>query len=111
MCFILECWTGLKLKCVAPKLSHKSFGEAEREKLSLAKSARSHNVSDATFASALYSASVDDRATTRCFFELQEMGLEPRKHMYAEVDFRSSKLPAQSTSEYVVRLEVELLQM
>ena len=81
------------------------------EKLSSAKSARSHNVSDAAFASALYSASVDDRVTARCFFELQEMGLEPRKHMYAEVDFRSSKLPTQLALEYVVRLEVELLRM
>jgi hypothetical protein len=58
---------------------------------------------------AQYSASVDDRATTLCIFELQEIGLEPRKHMYAEVDFRSSKLPAQSTLEYVMSLEVLFL--
>lgn len=55
-------------------------------------------------ASARYSASVDDRATTRCFLELQEIGLEPRKHIYAEVDLRSSQLPAQPASEYVMNL-------
>jgi len=57
------------------------------EKSSLAKSARSHSVLEAAFASALYSALVEDRVTARCFFELQEIGLEPRKHMYVEVDF------------------------
>jgi hypothetical protein len=30
-------------------------------------------------ASARYSASVVDRATTLCFFKLQEIGLQPRK--------------------------------
>ena len=60
-------------------------------------------------AGAQYSASVDDRATTLCFFELQEIGLEPRKHMYAEVDFLSSKLPAQLASDYVMSLEVLFL--
>ena len=38
-----------------------------------------HIVSEAALARARYSASVVDRATTRCFFELQEMGLEPKK--------------------------------
>ena len=99
MCFILECWIGLKLKCVAPKLSHKSFREAEMEKLSSANSVRSHNVLEAAFVSALYSASVEDRVTARCFFELQEIGLEQRKHIYVEVDFRSSNyLPNQHWS-------------
>ena len=70
------------------------------EKPSSAKSARSHNVSELM----IMRQPID-------FVELQEMGLEPRKHMYVEVDFRSSKLLAQSASEYVVRLEVELLRM
>ena len=38
-----------------------------------------HIVSEVALASARYSASVVDRATARCFFELQEMGLEPKK--------------------------------
>jgi len=99
MCFILECWIGLKLKCVAPKLSHKSFREAEMEKLSSTKSVRSHNILEAAFVSALHSASVEDRVTAHCFFELQEIGLEQRKHIYVEVDFRSSNyLPNQHWS-------------
>ena len=40
-----------------------------------------HNVSKAALARARYSASVVDRATTHCFFELQEMRLEPKKHI------------------------------
>ncbi|XP_035544668.1 probable protein phosphatase 2C 23 [Juglans regia] len=59
----------------------------------------SHTVSEAAFARDRYSASVDDHATALCFFELQEIGFEPRKLMYAEVDVRSSKLPAQSALE------------
>ena len=35
-----------------------------------------HIVSKAALARAQYSASVVDRATARCFFELKEMGLE-----------------------------------
>ena len=38
-----------------------------------------HIVSEAALARARYSASVVDHATARCFFELQEMGLEPKK--------------------------------
>jgi len=65
---------------------------------SLVKSARSHNVLEAALASGRYSVSVDDRDTSLCFFKLQEIRLEPIKHMYAKVDFQSSQLLAQSTS-------------
>jgi len=34
ICFILECWTGLKLRCVAPKLSHRSRGGCDRQNFS-----------------------------------------------------------------------------
>jgi len=37
--------------------------------------------SAAAVAKALYSASVDDRAMARCFFELHEMGVGPRKRI------------------------------
>ena len=63
-----------------------------------------HIVSEATLARARYSASVVDRATACCFFELQEMGLETKKLIYAEVDVRSSTFPAQSASEYVLNM-------
>ena len=38
-----------------------------------------HIVSEAALARARYSTSVVDREMARCFFELQEMGLEPKK--------------------------------
>ena len=38
-----------------------------------------HIVLEAALARARYSASVVDHATARCFFELQEMGLELKK--------------------------------
>ena len=38
-----------------------------------------HIVSEAALASARYLASFVDSATTHCFFDLQEMGLEPKK--------------------------------
>ena len=46
-----------------------------------------------------YSASVEDLATVRCFLEHQEIGLSPRKMIYADIDVQSSQLPAQSESE------------
>ena len=46
-----------------------------------------------------YSASVEERETVDCFFEDQEIGLEPRKTNIPVVDFRSVGLPAQSASE------------
>lgn len=55
-------------------------------------------VSDTAFARAQYSTFVEDRATAFCFLELHEMGLDPRKVIYAEVEVRSSLLPAQSAS-------------
>lgn len=74
---------GLRFNCVAPKLSHRSsFGGAEMKKLSLARRERIHNVLEAAFASVRYLTSVDDSATTLCFFELQEMRFGPRKLMY-----------------------------
>ena len=38
-----------------------------------------HIVSEAALARARYSASVVDRAKAHCFFELQELGLGPKK--------------------------------
>jgi hypothetical protein len=38
-----------------------------------------HTISEAAVARARYSALVVERATARCFLELQEIGLEPKK--------------------------------
>ena len=46
---------------------------------------------------ARYSALMEDRATVRCFVELQEIGLEPRNMRKAHVEVRSSGLLAQSS--------------
>jgi len=58
-----------------------------------------HAISEAAVASALYSASVEERATAFCFLVRQLIGFLPRKIIYAVVDLRSSRLPPQSASE------------
>jgi len=83
-------------------LSQRRWGDSGTGNARSFKSVDNHIVSEAAIARALYSASVVDRATALCFLELQEMGLEPIKLIYAEVDVRSSTLPAQSASEYVL---------
>jgi len=70
ICFILEWWTELKLRWVALRLSHSREGGALSGKPSSSKRLSNHIVSDAALAKDLYSASVDERATARCFFEL-----------------------------------------
>ena len=75
ICFILECWTGLKLSWVALKLSHKSKGGRGNVNFISWNRDNSHMDSATTVAKALYSASVDDRAIARCFLELHEMGV------------------------------------
>lgn len=48
----------------------------------------------------MYSASVDDNATVRCFFEHQLTGPPFSMKIKPEVDFQSSLSPARSDSEY-----------
>lgn len=42
------------------------------------------------------SVSIEDRVTVFCFLELQLIGVDPRKTMFANVDIQSSRLSAQS---------------
>ena len=79
ICFMHECWTRLKLRCAAPRLSHSNKGAPFSGIPSSWRSPRSHIVSDTAFARAWYSASVVDLATALCFFELHEIGLGPKK--------------------------------
>ncbi|WRX21910.1 hypothetical protein QQP08_014397 [Theobroma cacao] len=67
--------------------------------LRLSNNLRSHTISLAVVAMALYSASVNDQETTDCFLDHHEMGDEPRKMMYPVVDFRVVGQPGQSTSQ------------
>ena len=68
-----------------------------------------HIISEAALSSAQYSASIVDLATARCFLELQEIRLGPKKLMYAEVDVWSSIFLAQSASKYVLSTGVPTL--
>jgi len=84
---------------VASRLSRNNYGDSEIRNASSLKRVDSHIILDATAASARYSTFVMYHATTFCFFKLQEMGLDPGKLIYIEVDVRSSILPAQSASK------------
>ena len=75
---------------MARKLSQSNLGCPDKDRPSSLNNERSHDVSEAALARALYSASVEERATALCFFELQEIGLTPRNEIYAEVEVRSS---------------------
>jgi len=55
---------------VVPRLSHSREGGALSGKPSSLRRLSSHIVSDAALAKDQYSASIDERATARCFFEL-----------------------------------------
>ncbi|KAK9100546.1 hypothetical protein Scep_023976 [Stephania cephalantha] len=56
-------------------------------------------ISHVVVAIARYSASADERATTDCFFERQEIGEEPRNMMHPVVDRLVEGQPAQSASQ------------
>jgi hypothetical protein len=61
------------------EMSHSNWGQCGAGTSSSVRRVDSHTVSEAAVARARYSASVEDRATARCFLELHEIGLEPRK--------------------------------
>ena len=63
--------------------------------------------SRAVRAIARYSASADERATTVCFLVFHESGTSPRKMQYPEVDLHVAKHPAQSLSQYAVRVATD----
>ena len=84
---------------MAPRLSENKVGGDYIGIRSSDNSDFTHCGSATATAMARYLASVEERATIRCFVELQEIGLVPRKIRKAPVEVRSSGLPAQSASE------------
>jgi hypothetical protein len=51
-----------------------------------------------------YSASVEERAIDFCSFEVQDIRESPRNKQVPDLDFRSSRSPAQSASQKRKRL-------
>lgn len=71
----------MNLRWVAPKLLQSNFGEVVSGSPCLLCRDNNQTVSDAAFTSDQYFASVDDLAIALYFFELQEIGFNPRKLM------------------------------
>jgi len=65
-------------KKVAPRLSHHNVVMDKVEIQSFANKERIHKILAVLSAKALYSASVEDLATVRCFSDFHEIGVEPR---------------------------------
>ena len=84
---------------MAELLSHQRIGMCGRKSLSSWNKVSSQANSTAVEAKARYSASMEDRETVGCFFEDQDMGLEPRKTNYPVVDLRPVGSPTQSALE------------
>jgi len=61
---------------VAPKLSHHSVVTVEEGTQSSVNNEQIHKISAVPSAKALYSASVEDLATVRCFLDFHEIGVE-----------------------------------
>lgn len=78
MYFIREWKTGLAHRYVAPTLSQYITSAVESVRPSSDIIEQSHRTSAAVFATERYSASVDERAMPRCFFDDQEIGVLPR---------------------------------
>ena len=62
------------------------------------------------FARALYSDSVEERETVRCFLVVQKIKFDPRYMANPPVDRRSSGQPAQSASEKAEREDGEVVE-
>lgn len=81
MCFIREWNTGLGQRKVALMLSQKTNGAVGTATPRSVRTLHIQASSEAVLATALYSASVDERTTPFCFLELHEMGCFPRYTM------------------------------
>lgn len=93
-CFIREWKIGLAERYVVPTLSQNTTGGCVRVIPSSYKNELTHFISAEMLATARYSASVDDRATSDCFLEDQAIGMEPMYRMNALVETKSYVSPA-----------------
>lgn len=102
MCLVCSWKIGLSAIWHADSLSHKrgvgSF-------ICTSKFANSHQIqriSLTVVAIARYSTFVDDRETTDCFFDFQDIGVPPKINKYIVHDIRKKGHPNQSESLYAI---------
>ena len=87
MCFVPQPVIGLFAILTEPLLSPWMMMGEEGEKPILQRKERYHAACVAACDKAIYSASVEDRDTTCCFLEDQEIAPSARKKQYAPMDF------------------------
>ena len=97
-CFVRSCWTGFSEMLIAALLSQYRGLACVWRKPNSPRSFLIHRISVTPFAIPLNSASALDRATTFYFLLFQVTRLPPTRVKYPEVDFLSSRSPAQSAS-------------
>ena len=78
MCLVLSCWIGLEARAIVEMLSHRILTGCGTDTFKSLRKELSQVISHEQFASALYSASVEDLENSVCFFECHEIKLEPR---------------------------------
>ena len=98
MCLVFWCWTGLKDKAIADRLSQKRTGTPGSEMCRNVNNCFIQSNSVEVNDKARYSALVDDRETVCYFLEDHEIGLLPKKTTKPVVDHLSLGSPAQSAS-------------
>jgi len=100
ICLVLEWWTGLCANFAAPWLSFHIVTLALELNPSSFKKLIRWMASFVTSVIAIYSASVDESATVRCFLDSQEIAAPPRIKMDSVYDFLSVASLPQSASTY-----------
>src|SRR6201996_9532857 len=98
MCFDSPCPFVVSVRLIDPRLSPRRPNGSSCGKNTPASQFFIHMACCAPRANEIYSASVDDNATTACRFADQQTGAPPMKKMYPDVDLRVSTHPAQSES-------------
>ena len=97
-CFVRSCWAGFSEMLIAALLSQYRRLACVWWHPRSPNSFLIHRISVTPFAIPLNSASALDKATTFGFLLLQVTRLPPTRVKYPELDFRSSRSPAQSAS-------------